>query len=130
MSLLKDGDEVVVSVDAVKEAALVFKEIYYTGFSYTPIDPATGKPAVDKETGKPATTTYFRDQFYEIYNNSTEVAYADSLCIATIVYASYDYSIIYDWPIENQDQYVFASVIWQIPGGRERNNCIWGNSAH
>ena len=33
VSLLKDGDEVVVSVDAVKEAALVFKEIYYTGFS-------------------------------------------------------------------------------------------------
>lgn len=116
VSLLKDGDEVVVSVDAVKEAALVFKEIYYTGFSYTPIDPTTGKPAVDPETGQEATTQYFRDQFYEIYNNSTEVAYADSLCIATIVYANYNYSIIYDWPIENKEQYVFASVIWQIPG--------------
>lgn len=116
VSLLKDGDEVVVSVDAVKEAALVFKEIYYTGFSYTPIDPTTGKPAVDPETGNPATTQYFRDQFYEIYNNSTEVVFADSLCIATIVYANYNYSIIYDWPIENKEQYVFASVIWQIPG--------------
>lgn len=30
-SLLAAGDEVTVKVDAVKEAALVFKEIYYTG---------------------------------------------------------------------------------------------------
>lgn len=65
VSLIADGAEVVVRVDAVKEAALVFKEIYYTG-----VDPAN---------------FYFRDQFYEIYNNSTEVVYADGLCIAETV---------------------------------------------
>lgn len=96
VSLLADGAEVVVRVDAVKEAALVFKEIYYTG-----VDPAN---------------FYFRDQFYEIYNNSTEVVYADGLCIAETVFANYDKSIIYEWPIENADQYVFARVIWQLPG--------------
>lgn len=96
VSLIADGAEVVVNVDAVKEAALVFKEIYYTG-----VDPAN---------------LYFRDQFYEIYNNSTEVVYADGLCIAETVFANYDKSIIYEWPIENADQYVFARVIWQLPG--------------
>ena len=83
-----------VKVDAVKEAALVFKEIYYTGVK----------------------DFYFRDQFYEIYNNSTEVVYADSLCIAETVYASADKSIIYEWPIENADKYVFVKVVWQIQG--------------
>lgn len=96
VSLIADGAEVVVKVDAVKEAALVFKEIYYTG-----VDPAN---------------FYFRDQFYEIYNNSTEVVYADGLCIAETIFANYDKSIIYEWPIENADQYVFARVIWQLPG--------------
>lgn len=96
VSLIADGSEVVVRVDAVKEAALVFKEIYYTG-----VDPAN---------------FYFRDQFYEIYNNSTEVVYADGLCIAETVFANYDKSVIYEWPIENADQYVFARVIWQLPG--------------
>mgnify|MGYP002166515971 FL=1 len=93
-SFFADGDEVTVKVDAVKEAALVFKEIYYTGVK----------------------DYYFRDQFYEIYNNSTDVAYADGLCIAETVFASADKSIIYDWPIENADQYVFVKVVWQIPG--------------
>ena len=93
-SLLADGDEVTVKVEAVKEAALVFKEIYYTGVK----------------------DFYFRDQFYEIYNNSTEVVYADSLCIAETIFASYDKSVIYEWPIENADQYVFAKVVWQIQG--------------
>ena len=93
-NLLNDGDEVTVTVDAVKEAALVFKEIYYTGCG----------------------DWYFRDQFYEIYNNSTEVAYADGLCICETLYASSDKTIIYEWPIENADQYVFAKTIWQIPG--------------
>lgn len=97
VSLLNDNDEVTISVDAIKEAALVFKEIYYTG--------------CNKDGNN-----YFRDQFYEIYNNSTEVAYADGLCICETLYATYDNSVIYDWPIENADQYVFAKTIWQIPG--------------
>lgn len=96
VSLIADGEEVTVKVEAVKEAALVFKEIYYTG-----VDPAN---------------LYFRDQFYEIYNNSTEVVYADGLCIAETFFTNYDKSIIYKWPIENADQYVFVKVVWQLPG--------------
>lgn len=94
ISLLSNNDEVSVLVDAVKESALVFKEIYYEGCG----------------------NYYFRDQFYEIYNNSTEVVYADGLCIAETVFANNDKSIIYEWPIENADQYVFVQTVWQIPG--------------
>ena len=94
VSLVEDGEEVSVAVSAVKEAALVFKEIYYTGCG----------------------DYYFRDQFYEIYNNSTEVAYADGLCSSTTLYANYDNTVVYEWPIENADQYVFVQTVWQIPG--------------
>ena len=116
VSLLNDNDEVTITVDAVKEAALIFKEIYYAGCKFPNIDPATGEPIKDEETGEVATSTYFRDQFYEIYNNSTGVVYADGLCIAETLYTNYDNSTVYEWPIENADQYVFTSMIWQIPG--------------
>jgi len=45
---------------------LVFKEVYYSG-SKTPED-----------------GYYFSDQYYEIYNNSTDVIYADKLCIGIV----------------------------------------------
>ena len=45
-----------------KEGGLVFKEIYYTGSK--------------TESG----STYYSDQFHEIYNNSDEVVYLDGLC--------------------------------------------------
>jgi len=45
---------------------LVFKEVYYTGSKTS--------------EGK----TYFSDQYYEIYNNSTEVIYADKLCLGVV----------------------------------------------
>ena len=46
--------------------SLVFKEVYYTG----------SKTVEDK--------SYFSDQYYEIYNNSTEVIYADKLCLGVV----------------------------------------------
>lgn len=46
-----------------KKGGLVFKEIYYTG----------------SKTG--SGSSYYSDQFHEIYNNSDEVIYLDGLCI-------------------------------------------------
>ncbi len=103
VNFLNDGEEVSVSVDAVKEAALVFKEIYYTGCRF----------ATDDEGGS---SNYFRDQFYEIYNNSTQTVYADGLCIAGTLFATYDFSLRLEWPIENAGDYVFCDTVWQIPG--------------
>ena len=58
-----------VDIDLVAVAlkgGLVFKEIYYTG------------------SKTPSQTSYYSDQFHEIYNNSDEIIYLDGLCIGTL----------------------------------------------
>lgn len=75
---------------------LVFKEIYYTG-SKTP-------------SGK----TYFSDQYYEIYNNSTDVIYADGLCLGVASAWMYKPSVnvfLKEYP----DQTAVESF-WYVPG--------------
>lgn len=64
-SVLQDSE---LSLDLVGAAlgGFVFKEVYYTG----------SKTLEDK--------SYFSDQYYEIYNNSTDVIYADGLCIGIV----------------------------------------------
>lgn len=74
---------------------LVFKEIYYTG-SRTP-------------TGG----TYFLDQFYEIYNNSTETIYADGLILA-LAHPVAATSSIAGW--SDDPNHVYLSSVWQVPG--------------
>lgn len=106
-SIVKDGTVVNIKVSASKESALILKEVFYCGsLIKEPTDPN------NVFSGE----TYFRDQFYEIYNNSSETVYADNLCLADVKYAQYDYSIIYQWNIKNPEKYVFVQVVWQIPG--------------
>lgn len=85
------------SIDAAasKAGALVFKEIYYNG----------------------ASGYYFKDQFYEIYNNSDEVQYVDGLCIGTLMPATAS-TTIYNWIVEDghPENYVYLGAVWQIPG--------------
>ncbi len=95
VSVLEDVTQNV-SVSATKSSALIFKEIYYTG--------------------APGDNYYFRDQFYEIYNQSDATVYADGLCIAETVFANYDYTTFYAWDIPSPEKYVFCQVIWQMPG--------------
>ena len=110
VSFLEENDEVTVAVQLVKESQLIFKELYYSGCTYK-----TGE--VDDE-GNESTDMYFRDQYYEIYNNSNEVAYADGLCITQLIYADYDYTTIYDFVVPDADasDYVFIQDAWQIQG--------------
>ena len=98
VNFLNDGEEVTLSVDAVKEAALVFKEIYYTGCRF----------ATDDTGGS---SNYFRDQFYEIYNNSTQTVYADGLCIAETLYANYDFTIFL---VEGPDGKDLCCKVWDV----------------
>ena len=105
-SIVEDGTTVKVAIASSKESALILKEIYHTGTVWGMTDPK------DVWSG----TTYFRDQFYEIYNNSTETVYADGIAFAATVYANFNYSVIYEWDIPDADQYVFAQEIWQIGG--------------
>lgn len=75
---------------------LVFKEVYYTG-SKTP----EGKH-------------YFSDQYYEIYNNSTEVIYADGLCLGVVDGWYYTPKVL-AWLSKYPDQQAIASF-WYVPG--------------
>ena len=82
-----------VKVSAAEATALIFKEVYYTGVG----------------------DYYFRDQFYEIYNNSDQTVYADGLCIADVDTYDWDGTPL-EYDIENQDSYVFSQQVWQVPG--------------
>ena len=83
---------------------LVIKEVYYTG--------------------SPTSTggTYFSDQFVEIYNNSTETVFLDSLCIADIHgTAGLINATSLPTPFNTDANNVYASSIWRIPGtGKQR----------
>jgi hypothetical protein len=96
-NIIADGATYTIEVQAAKSGTLVFKEIYYTG-SRTPSD-----------------ATYFRDQFYEIYNNSETVIYADGLCIGTLLPLQATANLP-TWDIADADKYVFFGAIWQLPG--------------
>lgn len=106
VNLTTDGQEVVIKVTAAEESALIFKEIYYAGCTI---------PA-PSETDPNATATYFRDQFYEVYNNSANTVYVDGLCIAETVFADYTFTTRYEYTGFPADEYVFVQVVWQIPG--------------
>lgn len=78
---------------------LVIKEVYYAG------------------SKTPAGGNYFSDQFVEIYNNSTDTIYLDSLCIAD----AYGNSGLINPSSEptafaGDAQHVYLNSIWQIPG--------------
>lgn len=88
-SIAETGLSFTLPIEVVKSSALVIKEVYYTG----------------------SEGYYFRDQFYEIYNNSEEIVYADGLCLSAVLSET-----IYTWDIANEDDYIFCQLIWKIPG--------------
>jgi hypothetical protein len=100
VDLVTNNKEVTIEVGASKSGALVMKEIYYCG-SKTP-------------TGG----SYFRDQFYEIYNNSEAVQNIKGLCIAILnpLTATANLPV---WPGEDAAKYVYGSTIWQVPQNKD-----------
>lgn len=87
-----------ISIQPLLGSPLCFREIYYCG----------------------APGFYFRDQFYEIYNNGDDVVYLDHLCLAQLE-PSYATASLPEWPAEDGvDKYAYAVTMWQIKGsGRD-----------
>ena len=81
------------------------------------IQPLLGSPLCIREiyyAGSPG--GYFRDQFYEIYNNGEEVVYLDHICLAHLV-PEYPTASLPEWPAEDGvDKYAYAVTLWQIQG--------------
>lgn len=91
-SMTKDGESFDISISAGKKGTLIFKELYYAGVpSY-----------------------YFRDQFYELYNNSESVIYLDGICFANLA-PSTATSTPSVWPDE-KDSHVYGARVWRFPG--------------
>lgn len=97
INLLEDNKVMPLEMQAAKSGNILFKEIYYCG---------------SKIGGK---TNYFRDQYYELYNNSSKVQYLDGLCIGNI-YPTTTSQVIYVWDRPNYEDYVYLQTIWQVPG--------------
>lgn len=78
---------------------LCFSQIFYCG-----------------STNPDTQATYFRDQFYEIYNNGDETYYLDFLCFAQLVPA-FATATLLEWLAEDGlNNYVYAQTVWQLPG--------------
>lgn len=82
-----------ISVDGMKVSPLIFQEIYYCG----------------------SPKNYFRDQFYEIYNNSLHTIYLDSIYFAQL-YPLTATQKLPTWPESDGDNYIYAARVWKFPG--------------
>lgn len=100
IDLVTNSKQINIEVGASKSGALIMKELFYCG-SKTP-------------TGG----SYFRDQFYEIYNNSEEVQNVKGLCIAQLnpLTATANLPV---WPGTDAANFVYASTIWQVPTNKD-----------
>jgi hypothetical protein len=87
--------EVSLTLEGSKVGDLVFKEIYYTG----------------------SEGYYFSDQFYEIYNNSTEPISVDSLIIADLYGSAGNAGD--PTPFQDDKDHVYARNAWMVPGDAE-----------
>ncbi|EKD31875.1 MAG: hypothetical protein ACD_77C00227G0005 [uncultured bacterium] len=96
IDIVNDNKEIDIEIGSSKSGALIMKEIFYCG-SRTP-------------TGG----SYFRDQFYEIYNNSEDVQNVKGLCIA-LLNPNTATANLPIWPGDDASDFVYASSMWQVP---------------
>ena len=88
------NDAYTIAIKPILASALCIREMYYAG----------------------SLGGYFRDQFYEIYNNGEEVIYLDHLCLAHLV-PEYATTALPEWPAEDGvGKYAYAKTLWQIQG--------------
>lgn len=96
-AIFQDGTSLDINMQGLKVSPLVLKEIYYAG----------SRPS--------AGGVYFRDQFYEIYNNSAETQYLDGLYFAHLA-PNKSTTTLPVWPESDGNNYAYAERVWRIPG--------------
>jgi len=92
-AVVKDAEVVDISVSGLKISPLIFSEIFYAG----------------------TTPYYFRNQFYEIYNNSSNTIYLDGIYFANL-YPTTATKTLPQWPTEDEGVYAHAERVWKFPG--------------
>lgn len=106
------GEEVVgINVGGLQYSPLIFKEIFYNNVRYT--------------NSSGVLTQYIFSQFYEIYNNSEEIAYMDGLYICNVSPTSASDSSNKGFAsvfkpdvrkVDGVDVNIYAERIWKFPG--------------
>lgn len=91
--LIKDQEAIKIEMKGSQLGPIIFKEIFYSGTA----------------------NFYFRNQFYELYNNSQETVYLDGLFFANL-HPTKATTVMPVWPPEDKGNYVYAIRIWQFPG--------------
>lgn len=95
---MQENTHVVLTLDAINpDAGLVIKEVYFVG-------------AADNFS------TLFKDQFVEIFNNSSETIYADGLYLAVALPQTPTNNAVNMTEHVDLDEYVYAEMVDQIPG--------------
>lgn len=88
------GQSIELQLTGSAVGGFVIKEMYYAG----------------------AVNTNGSDAFYEIYNNSTEVLYADSLCIGDVVGSHYTSSASIPSGFKSDEANIYFLSILMVPG--------------
>lgn len=104
-AIIKDNGTIAIDIDGVVASPLLFSEIFYAG----------------------TTPFYFRNQFYEVYNNSLETIYLDGLHFANLAPGSAT-TVAPLWPTEDAGKYVYAERIWKVPGNGTQYPLLPGES--
>ncbi len=102
---------IIVTLAGSRVGDLILKEVYYTG------------------SKTPSGGNYFSDQFFEIYNNSTDTIYVDSLYIGDAYGNSGQISPgSLPTPFQADQQHVYLSSVWMIPGSGKDHPLAPGQS--
>lgn len=91
--IISDNQNISLDVKKSRLGDLVFSEIFYAG---TP-------------------KNYFRNQFYEIYNNSNHIIYLDGMYFAHLT-PGVATTKLPQWPESDADKYCYAERVWRFPG--------------
>lgn len=91
--ILHDNEHINISISGLKVSPLVFSEIFFAGTA----------------------PFYFRNQFYEIYNNSDELIYLDGIYFGNLTPSNASTTKPL-WPAEDGENYAYAERLWKIPG--------------
>ena len=91
--IVKENENIVLDLRQIRLGDLIFTEIFYAG---TP-------------------KNYFRDQFYQVYNNSEKTIYLDGIYFANLTPGKAT-SKLPQWPEEDEDNFCYAERVWRFPG--------------
>lgn len=104
-AITKNAGTVEIDVDGLKVSPLVFSEIFFAGTN----------------------PFYFRNQFYEVYNNSDQTIYLDGLCFANLTPTTATTTLPL-WPAADGANYAYAERIWKVPGNGTQYPLLPGES--